>query len=82
MAADLAARKNDSNTPALWQRATESAQAAEHKLAQLALLAAPSTCAMADAAFRRALNATEHDIHTVAHDAENLLAAMRTELDP
>jgi hypothetical protein len=81
MAFDASARYAKEESDKRWQRSVSSAQTANERLAQLALVATPPIRTMAEEAFKRALKATEDDISAVAADAEELLAVMRADLD-
>lgn len=78
---DAATRDRKEDARELWQYSIDSAQAANDKLAQLALIAPTSIHAMAERAFNRALKATSEDISTVAADERDLILAMRGDLD-
>jgi hypothetical protein len=82
MAFDTSPRYANEESDKLWQRLVISAQTANDRLAQLALVAPQSIRTMAEEAFKRALKATEDDISAVAADAEELLAVMRADLGP
>ena len=80
MAFDTSTRYAKEESDKLWQRSVISAQTANDRLAQLALVAPQPIRTMAEEAFKRALKATEDDISAVAADAEELLAVMRADL--
>jgi hypothetical protein len=81
MAFDAASRYAKGEADEIWQRSVDSAQAANDRLAQLALVAPRSICVMAEGAFKRALKATEDDVSAVAADGEDLTIAMRADLE-
>jgi hypothetical protein len=80
MAFDTATKYAKEDSSKIWQRSVDSAQAANDRLAQLALVAPRPIRAMAEDAFKRALKATEGEISAVAADGESLIAAMRADL--
>ena len=81
MAFDVASKYEKEETSKIWQQTVDSAQAANDRLAQLALIAPQSICAIAEGAFKRALKATEEDISAIAADGEDLIAVMRADLE-
>jgi hypothetical protein len=81
MAFEIASKDDGNEAGRVWQRSVDSAQLANDRLAQLELIAPKSICVMAESAFKRALKATREDISAVAADGENLIAAMRADLE-
>jgi len=77
---DIATKQNRSDREEIWLRATQSARVANDNLAALSLVAPESIYAFANAAFGRALKATEEDIGAVAEEGEALAGAMRRDL--
>jgi len=81
LACDTSTRHKKEDADQLWRRSVYSAQVANDKLAQLALIAPPAIRVMAEDSFKSALKATEADISATAVYEENLLGAMRSDLE-
>jgi hypothetical protein len=78
---DIATKHERPDRDEIWLRATDSARVANDNLATLSLVAPQSIRASANAAFGRALKATEEDILAVAEEGEELADTMRIDLE-
>jgi hypothetical protein len=78
---DVATKHKRPDRGEIWLRATDSARVANDNLATLSLVAPQSIHAFANAAFGRALKATEEEILAVAQEGEELADAMRIDLE-
>jgi hypothetical protein len=81
MAFDTADKYDKKEAPELWRQSVRSAQVANNRLAQLALIAPPSIHRMAEDAFKHALKASEAEISALASEEEHLITAMRADLE-
>ncbi len=78
---DIATNHKRPDRDEIWLRVTDSARVANDNLATLSLVAPHPIRASANAAFGRALKATEEDILAVAEEGEELADAMRIDLE-